>query len=117
MDTAAELLALEEVFWRAAGGDRDSYEANLASDAVHVFPGWGVTDRERVLRAVENEEPWESFTIDDPQVVSLGEDAAALIYTTRANRAGQTPYVAAITTVYRHQGGSWQLVVHQQTPL
>jgi hypothetical protein len=117
MDIAAELLGLEEVFWRAAGS-REKYADNLAPDAVHVFPGWGVvTDRERVLRSVEDAEPWESFTIDDPQVVALGDDAAALLYTTRANRAGQAPYLAAITTVYRRDEGDWRLVVHQQTPL
>lgn len=112
-----ELVALEEIFWKAAGGDRDLYDANLASDAVHVFPGWGVTDRKRVLGAVESAEPWESHTIDDPQVVSLGADTAALVYTTSANRSGQPPYVAAITSVYRGQDGDWQLVLHQQTPL
>jgi hypothetical protein len=117
MDIAAELLALEEVFWRAAGS-REKYEANLAPDAIHVFPGWGVaTDRGRVLRAVESEGPWESFTIDDPRVVTLGAEAAALIYTAKAQRAGEAPYVAAMTTVYRREGGNWQLVVHQQTPL
>lgn len=117
MATSEELIGMEEVFWRAAGGDRDLYEANLAPDAVHVFPGWGVSDRERVLKAVEGEEPWASHTIEDPQVVSLGADAAALVYTTRANRPGKPAYVAAITTVYRRQDGHWQRVLHQQTPL
>ena len=117
MATADELVALEEIFWKAAGGNRDLYEANLAPDAVHLFPGWGVTGREKVLQAVESAEPWERHTIEGPHVVSLGGDAAALVYTTRANRVGQPPYVAAITSVYRRQNGAWQLVLHQQTPL
>lgn len=117
MVTTDELVALEEIFWQAAGGDRDLYDANLAPDAVHVFPGWGVTDRQRVLQAVENSRPWESFTIDDPQVVGLGDDAAVLVYTTKANRPGEPPYAAAITSVYRQRDGDWQLVLHQQTPL
>jgi predicted GH43/DUF377 family glycosyl hydrolase len=112
-----ELLALEKGFWRAAG-HRDSYAAHLAADAVHVFPGWGATaDNERVLQAVATVEPWESFSIEDPRVVALGEQAAALVYTAHAQRAGQDEYVAAMTSVYRHTDEGWQLVIHQQTPL
>jgi hypothetical protein len=112
-----ELLALEEAFWRAAG-HRDAYAAHLAADAVHVFPGWGVTaDNERVLQAVETVDPWETFSIEDVRVVELGEHVSALVYTARARRAGQDEYVAAMTSVYRRAGEGWQLVIHQQTPL
>jgi hypothetical protein len=112
-----ELIALEEGFWRAAG-NRRSYEAHLAEDAVHVFPGWGATENnERVLRAVETAEPWEAFSIEDLRLVELGEQVAALVYTARARRAGQAEYVAVITSVYRYADGGWTLVIHQQTPL
>jgi hypothetical protein len=112
-----ELIALEEGFWRAAGSRR-SYEAHLADDAVHVFPGWGVTeDNERVLNAVETVEPWESFSIENLRFVELGERVAALVYTARARRVGQDEYIAAMTSVYRRADEGWQLVIHQQTPL
>jgi predicted GH43/DUF377 family glycosyl hydrolase len=117
MSTREELLSLEEGFWRAAGS-RDSYAAHLADDAVHVFPGWGVTgDNERVLQAVETVEPWETFSIEDPRLVELGERAAALIYTAHARRPGQDEYVASMTSVYRRSNDGWTLVIHQQTPL
>ena len=117
MDTKESLLALEETFWRAAGS-RARYDANLADDAVHVFPGWGVTtDIEKVLATVEDVDPWESFTIEEPQFIALSDDVAALVYTARAKRAGQEPYIAAMTSVYRRAEDGWQLVVHQQTPL
>ena len=116
MSTLDELLALEEGFWRAAGS-RDAYAAHLADDAVHVFPGWGATtDNERVLQAVEAVEPWETFSIDDPRLVDLGEGAAALVYTAHARRAGRDEYVAAMTSVYRRAANGWKLVIHQQTP-
>ena len=115
MDTAA-LVAAEERFWLAAG-DRGSYAAQLAPDAVHVFPGWGVAEREAVLQGVADARPWESFTIDDPRLVPLGPDAAALVYTTRATRGGDPAYHAAITSVYRRTAGAWRLVLHQQTPI
>ena len=117
MTTLHELLDLEKGFWRAAG-NRDAYTAHLADDALHLFPGWGVTtDNERVLEAVNSVEPWETFSIDDPTVVDLGGDAAALVYTARARRAGQDEYVAAMTSVYRRGEAGWELVIHQQTPL
>jgi hypothetical protein len=116
MELARTLLALEEDFWRASG-DRDRYEANLAADAVHVFPGWGIADPDRVLSAVEAVEPWETFEIEDAKVVRLGDDAAAIVYHARARRAGQPEYVAAIISVYRRRDDAWELVLHQQTPL
>ena len=115
MAVAQTLLALEEAFWRAAGS-RERYEENLAADAVHVFPGWGVTERERAVSSAAEAAPWDEFEIEDPQLVELSEDVAALVYTARAVR-GESPYVAAMTSVYRREAGSWQLVLHQQTPL
>jgi hypothetical protein len=116
VDITSTLVELEEAFWRAAG-DREGYAAHLAADAVHVFPGWGITDREPVLDSVEGAEPWETFAIEDLHVVALGNEAAALVYTARAQRAGKPPYVAAMTSVYRRSGTGWELAVHQQTPL
>ena len=116
MRDSTELLALEEAFWRAAG-DRNRYSDHLSDDAVHVFPGWGVAEREAVLAGVASAPPWERFEIEDPRVLGLGEDAAALVYTCRAQRAGEIPYAAAITSVYRRSNSHWELVVHQQTPV
>jgi hypothetical protein len=115
-DLGRVLLELEESFWRSSG-DRGRYAANMAPDAVHVFPGWGITGPERVLEAVESAEPWESFTIANPRVVQLGDDAAALLYDARGRRAGEAEYIAAMITVYRRQGDGWELVLHQQTQL
>jgi hypothetical protein len=70
-----------------------------------------------VLESVESVEPWEAFTIDDVHTVPLGSDAAALVYTARAQRAGKPSYVAAMTSVYRRNDSGWELAVHQQTPL
>ena len=116
MEASDELLAIEEDFWRAAG-DRDRYSTHLAADAIHVFPGWGVADRDAVLAGVADAGPWRRFTIEHPRVVRLGDEVAALVYTADAERADQTPYKAAISSVYRRRGGTWELVLHQQTPL
>lgn len=116
MDDRETLLALEEAFWHAAG-DRDAYEQNLAGDAVHVFPGWGVTDREATLASVAGADPWETVSIEDPRFVALGADVAAIVYEAHATRSGGRAYTAAMTSVYRREDSGWKLVVHQQTPL
>ncbi len=111
-----DLVELEQRFWRAAGG-RPAYEQHLAADALHVLPGMGVVSRDDALAGVEAASPWESWTIDDPHVVKLADDASALVYTTRARRASAPAYRAAVTSVYRHTDAGWELVVHAQTPL
>lgn len=64
-----------------------------------------------MLSAVAKSDPWETFSIDDSEVVALGRDAAAVVYAARAARAGEGDYVAAMTTVYRCVGEAWGLVV------
>jgi hypothetical protein len=116
VERSDELLAIEEDFWRAAG-DRDRYSARLAADTIHVFPGWGVAERNAVLAGVADASPWRRFEIEHPRVVRLGDDAAALVYTAHAERAGERRYHAAITSIYRRRNGTWELVLHQQTQL
>jgi hypothetical protein len=116
MDVRRELIEIEQLFWRAAG-DRDLYAKHLAADAIHVFPGWGVASREAVLSGVAEADPWKTFTIEHPEVIMLSDRSAALVYQTSAERETGSPYEAAITSVYRRRDGSWELAVHQQTPL
>ena len=112
----AQLQQLEEGFWQAAG-DPARYAEHLAADAVHVFPGWGIADREAVLEGVAGAQPWQAAALHHVRIVPLGEDAAAVVYEARATRAEQAEYTAAITSVYRREGDEWKLVVHQQTPI
>jgi hypothetical protein len=116
MDLETTLLELEQSFWRAAG-DCKRYAKMLASDAVHVFPGGGIAERQAVLDGVAHAEPWESVKIHDARIVALGDESAALVYSAHARRAEQPLYRAAITSVYRRRSDGWQLVVHQQTRL
>jgi hypothetical protein len=116
MDVRRELLAIEEGFWDAAG-DREQYARNLAADAVHVFPGWGIATRDAVLTGVAEADPWSTFSVEDPKVLVLSHDTAAVVYRARAQRSDEPPYSAAISSVYRRRNGSWELVLHQQTLL
>lgn len=98
MNVRRELLEVEEEFWQAAG-DRERYATNLAADAIHVFPGWGVAEREAVLCGVAEAEPWKTFSIDDPDVLILSDESAALVYRTRAQRVNEPPYEATVRRV------------------
>jgi hypothetical protein len=111
-----DLLRLEGGFWRASG-DRAAYEAHLADDAIHVFPGMGIVGRGDVLASVADAEPWERFEILEPRLVELGAGAAVLVYVGDAERSGGRRYRAAMTSVYRRGADGWVLVVHQQTPI
>lgn len=110
----SDIREIEETFWRSAG-DRDTYAAHLAPDAIHVFPGWGIADRETVLMGVADARPWERFEIADPTFVRLSPMSAAIVYTARARREGEELDQATITSVYRVRAGRWELVLHQQT--
>jgi hypothetical protein len=50
-------------------------------------------------------------------VLALGEDAAALIYKVTAQRAGSESYTALVSSTYVRHGQTWQMALHQQTPV
>ncbi len=114
-----ELLELEERGWRALATEGDAgrnfYAAILREDAVMLFPGgMRIVGRDRILESLAAQ-PWESFRIEEPEVVSLSGDAAVLTYSVSAQRKDSPPYRALISSTYARDKGPWQLVVHQQT--
>lgn len=116
-----ELLGLEEQGWRALATEGDAgrnfYEVILREDAVMLFPGgMRIVGRDRILESLAAQ-PWESFRIEKPEVVSLTPSAAVLAYSVVAHRKGSEPYRALISSTYVRDGGAWKLVVHQQTPV
>jgi hypothetical protein len=115
-----ELIELEEQGWHALAtrGDagRKFYASILREDAVMLLPGgMRIVGRERILQSL-GDQPWESFTIEDSNVVVLNANAVTLTYKVKAQRAGSAAYVALISSSYALDR-SWQLVVHQQTPM
>lgn len=114
-----ELVELEEQGWRALSTVGDAaetfYAAVLRDDAVMLFPGgMRLEGKERILQSFAAQ-PWETFHIEDAQVISLTANAATVAYKVTAQRKGSAPYVALVSSTYVHDD-SWQLVLHQQTP-
>lgn len=119
MSETHELIELEERGWRALSTEGDAgkkfYASVLREDAVMLFPGgMRISGRERILESL-GAQPWDSFQIENPEVISLAGNVATLVYAVKAQRKGSESYVALISSTYVHDR-TWQLVVHQQTP-
>lgn len=115
-----ELIDLEVQGWRALATEGDAgrnfYASVLREDAVMLFPGgMRIEGRERILQSL-GAQPWETYELKDLNVLALTEDAAAVIYKATARRKGSEPYTALICSTYV-RAATWQLVVHQQSPI
>jgi uncharacterized protein (TIGR02246 family) len=115
--TEAEVEALERRGWEALSrpNGADFYRDVMADDGLMVFPG-AVLDKAATLRAIATAEPWSTFALSDLRVVTPTTNAAIVTYEATAQRDASPPYRALMTSVYAHTGGSWRLVLHQQTP-
>jgi hypothetical protein len=114
-DTALleELVGIER---ELATGDGDAYRRHLADPAVVIVPG-DLLDREDTVAAMDASPGWDEFTIEDERLLALAADAAVLTYRFRARR-GEISYEAVLSSAYgRRPDGSWDLVLHQQTPV
>ncbi len=112
-----ELVELEREGWEALTSARggEYYREHLADDALMAFP-FGVMTRDAAIEAMESAPPWSTFEIEDPQVVALTEDSGVVVYRATAQRAGQEPYSAVISSTFVRRDGAWKLAFHQQTP-
>lgn len=112
-----ELVRAETEGWEALTTDAgaDYYEEHLTDDAAMAFP-FGVMTRAEAISAMRSSEPWASFAITDARAVELTDDSAVLVYRALAERPGQPPYDAVMSSVYVRREGRWLLAFHQQTP-
>jgi hypothetical protein len=118
VDLLHTLLAVEKQGWDAisAGGGAGFYAQRLTDDAVMVVPGM-VLGREETLESMRRTQPWSWYRIDDPRIVELTGESAALVYRAAAQREGAPQYTALITSLYVNRAGAWKLALHQQTPI
>ena len=119
MDLAQQLLEIERKLWK---NDADLYGANLAEEALLIFPETGVIDRAFALDAIraENKEGrrWAEVEFDDVRSLTLTPDSAVLTYKVKARWAHETASITALaSSVYVKRGGAWKVALHQQSPL
>jgi len=116
-----DLIELEKQGWEALSSKGEAskkfYSSVLRDDALMLFPsGMLIDGKEKILESLAAQ-PWKSFQIEEPQVISLSENAAVLVYRVTAQREGGDPYIALISSTYVLSDGAWKLVLHQQTPV
>jgi hypothetical protein len=78
---------------------------------------FGVLDRQPAIAAMAQAPPWPTFELVEPRVVELTDDSGVVVYRANAQRAGQEPYSAVISSAFARRNGRWQLAFHQQTPI
>ena len=115
--TTDSLLELEEAGWQALSTNEGAafYGDVMAEDAVLVVPGF-VTDGATFVASLPGTTPWARHRIEDPRIVELGDDCAAVVYHVCAKREGEPEYCAHVTSVYVRTDRGWKLALHQQTP-
>lgn len=116
-----DLIELEEQGWQALSTEGDAawrfYEVVLTEDANMLLPGGlRLEGKAQILESLAAQ-PWQRFQIEAPHVLALGEDAAALLYKVTAQRAGSASYTALVSSTYVRHGQTWQMALHQQTPV
>jgi hypothetical protein len=115
MNLEAELLALEERFWK---GDVEFYRRNFTEDSIMAFPPpLGMMAKEATIAAIANSDRWADVAFDDVRLIRLAENVAILAYAADARREGEDArYSAVVSSAYVRQDGTWKLAFHQQTP-
>jgi hypothetical protein len=112
-----ELVALEDCAWQALSEGRGAqfYEQHLTGDALMVFE-FGVLSRDEALATMQAAPPWAQYHLTEARLIRLTADSALLTYHATAQRTGQEPYTARMTTGFVRRDNRWQTVFHQQTP-
>ena len=115
--TLANLLELEHRGWQSLcrGQGGDFYGQLMTPDAVMVLVNGMVLDRPAIAASLNAAPPWSAYRITDERLVAAGAGAAALVYRATAQRDGQEPFEAFMSSVYCLVGGRIRLALYQQT--
>ena len=115
-----DLIELEEQSWQALSSTNEEakrfYSNLLTDDAVMLFPGGLRLEGKEVILDSIAAQPWTSFQIEVPKVVSLSEHSGVVVYKVTAQRENSNPYTALIGSTYTLHEGTWKMALHQQTP-
>jgi len=111
------LVDVERAGWTALASGRGAayYREHLTENALMAF-SFGVLSRGQAIEAMESAPPWSSFEMKEPRVVELTGDSGVVVYSVVAQRDGQEPYSAVISSAFVRREGAWKLAFHQQTP-
>ena len=119
-ETGADLAALEERGWQALSASPEealAFYDRVLDDAVEMLlpGGMRLDDRATVLAAMGSPS-WASYALEAPLVRQLTAGSALVTYGVVAQREGDPPYSALMSSLYVRRADGWKLVFHQQTP-
>lgn len=114
-----DLLAVERAGWDALCGSTGGafYGDLMRPDAVMILVNGMVLDRDAVAASLDGAPAWDSYDLSDARIVPTGADSAALVYRARAERDGEAPFEALMTSVYTLADGLPRLALYQQTTI
>ena len=115
-----KLRGLELEGWQAVAEYRACgfYSNQLTDDGLLVLPDGSVLDKwEAAVSALNGEETWTSYRIEDERMVLLSAGCAALTYTATAQILEEPEYRAVITSVFVRRGDDWLIALRQETPV
>lgn len=113
-----ELLELERAGWDSLceGTGDQFYGDAMTDDALMVLANGMVMDRAMVVQSLADAPAWAGYEIDDPHLLTMGDDVYALVYTGTGRRDGGDDFVGIMTSIYVRRDGAWRLAFYQQTP-
>jgi hypothetical protein len=119
MDTLRQLLKLEESGWQSLcdGSGSDFYADLMTEEALMILADGVTMTRDEVAEALRYAPPWASFSIEDPQLVSVADDVAILVYVGTGFRDQGASFKALMSSVYLRRAAGWRLALYQQTPV
>lgn len=114
-----ELLELEHQGWRSLcdGTGSDFYGALMTEDGAMLLASGLSMDRAQVIASLADAAPWERYEIIEPRLLPLADGASTLLYTGRAFRMEDEPFVALMASTYVRRARTWRLALYQQTPV
>jgi hypothetical protein len=113
---AQELIQVERRGWEALCSDDAVayYRRHLIEEALMAFP-FGLMDREEALGAMEAARPWSHYDMKEPRVIALAPDCGVVVYAVTAQREGEDPFSAVVSSTFVRRDGEWRLAFHQQS--
>ncbi len=111
-----ELLELETAGWDSLceGTGHEFYGDNMTQRGLMILANGMIMDRPTVAKALAEAPPWDEYSIDDPELITLGDATHALVYTGTARRDGEDDFVGTMTSVYVQHHRTWELALYQQ---
>lgn len=114
-----DILELERRGWQVLStGNEEAkqfYAQLLREDAVMLFPGgMRIDGKQEILKSLEAQ-PWESFELEETELLDITAEVATLVYRVAARREGSPLYEALVSSTYVRENGAWKLVLHQQS--